>query len=429
MRPSCKNTGNLGYKAKELLKSKFPRQRNPLGAPIITHVEGKYKITFLTPGIKNLALRGGGAKGIAYGPSIHELNKAGMLKELERTVGSSAGAIMALVIATGNLDNIEQIVDEVDMNWVCRNDSQPIYPEIRFNWGYIDKEVTHGYNAVRLFDEISSTSVQQYLADHWDENFEKKLAEHNFLNRALELKDQDINSKPRKESNLITFNDVYILNKIAPEKFKETILTAFDENTLELHHLSVENVPNMPLAYAARASMAIPPMFTPVEVDLDKFAAQPTGIENIRVLKDGGIGSNLPSDYLYKDSHTDKEEQIVRGSTLLMTFDDQGNAYDILHTKQYHHEIEELGVDFMLLPKEESEETSSIATWFSGNPNLPQVNQEDKRRAYEGGINTFIAFHGKLGTFDMGPFAPDNKSINAARFFAWKKAVEQINWR
>jgi len=45
--------------------------------------------------IKNLALKGGGVKGVAYVGAIKELDKANLYNGIERVSGTSAGALMS----------------------------------------------------------------------------------------------------------------------------------------------------------------------------------------------------------------------------------------------------------------------------------------------------------------------------------------------
>ena len=49
--------------------------------------------------VKNLVFRGGGVKGVAYCGSLLELEDRGILKNLERTAGTSAGAIAACLVS------------------------------------------------------------------------------------------------------------------------------------------------------------------------------------------------------------------------------------------------------------------------------------------------------------------------------------------
>ena len=51
--------------------------------------------------IKNLALKGGGVKGIAYVGALYELDSKGQYASLQRVSGTSAGALASLTSSNG----------------------------------------------------------------------------------------------------------------------------------------------------------------------------------------------------------------------------------------------------------------------------------------------------------------------------------------
>ncbi|NIL95463.1 MAG: patatin, partial [Woeseiaceae bacterium] len=51
---------------------------------------------------RNLVFEGGGVKGVAYVGVTRELGKRGILANVERIAGTSAGAINAVLLATGH---------------------------------------------------------------------------------------------------------------------------------------------------------------------------------------------------------------------------------------------------------------------------------------------------------------------------------------
>ena len=61
--------------------------------------------------IKNLAIKGGGVKGVAYVGAIRELHKAGLFNNIQRFSGTSAGALLAGMICAGyDVDEIEKLM-------------------------------------------------------------------------------------------------------------------------------------------------------------------------------------------------------------------------------------------------------------------------------------------------------------------------------
>jgi NTE family protein len=50
---------------------------------------------------KNLVLEGGGIRGMAYSGAIKVLDEKGVLPQIEKVAGTSAGSIVALLISLG----------------------------------------------------------------------------------------------------------------------------------------------------------------------------------------------------------------------------------------------------------------------------------------------------------------------------------------
>ena len=50
---------------------------------------------------KNLVFEGGGVKGIAYVGALEVLDREGILKDIKRVAGTSAGAMVAVLIGLG----------------------------------------------------------------------------------------------------------------------------------------------------------------------------------------------------------------------------------------------------------------------------------------------------------------------------------------
>ena len=413
---------------KEAYKGRLPRRQNDLSFPKLERGKGGgIRVTTIAPPLKNMVLRGGGAKGLGYGPALAELNRFHMLDNLGTVVGSSAGALTAMLIATGNLEDLQKIADKVKMSELGYSTKLNKYKDnvnldYDNSWGVRWQTATaaRGYDALALLDELSTNSIRQYLKDQYapDRNppfpFLKDFPD--FEARAMELKDQDLNASKRDMKAMVTFNDLRILSKIDPKKFKEAAMTVFDiTKTQESFFIDADTYPNMPVALAARASMAIPPAFAPLKVDLDQYAANPAKKEDIRWLADGGIGNNLPSNYLLDKAKTPADKARVQVTSLLMTFYDKGKAYKKLYG-----------------PAEKEQEkswTDLAKNWWAGK-DLKKVGRADTTRAYEGGINTFVVFHGNVGTLDLGilPGSPEpgERQKKIAAFFSKKKAIEEI---
>jgi len=88
---------------------------------------------------KNLVFEGGGVKGIAYAGVLQVLEAKGILQNIERAGGTSAGAINALLVGLGYpLAEIENILrklnfkDFLDSSWGFVRDSKRLLTE--FGW-------------------------------------------------------------------------------------------------------------------------------------------------------------------------------------------------------------------------------------------------------------------------------------------------------
>jgi hypothetical protein len=65
----------------------------------------------------------------------------------------------------------------------------------------------------------------------------------------------------RTEEKKITFKDLALLHRIAPNQFKNLTITRWDSENRETLYFDVQNTPNMPIAYAARISISLPTFF------------------------------------------------------------------------------------------------------------------------------------------------------------------------
>lgn len=85
---------------------------------------------------KNLVLEGGGVKGLAYIGALKVLSQKGVLDNIERVAGSSAGAIVALLIGLDYpMEKIEgilkktNIMDFLDDDWGFLRDTVRLFTE------------------------------------------------------------------------------------------------------------------------------------------------------------------------------------------------------------------------------------------------------------------------------------------------------------
>jgi NTE family protein len=166
---------------------------------------------------RNLVFEGGGVKGIAYVGALEALERRRILEGIERIGGTSAGAINAVLLATGHtLEETLGILSKLDFN-AFLDDS----------WGLVR-------DSKRLLDEFG-----WYKGDFF----------RDWIGQLIESKAGNRNA---------TFNDLSRLG------FKDLYLVGTNISTGYSEVFSTEHTPRMCVADAARISMSIPLFFAAV---------------------------------------------------------------------------------------------------------------------------------------------------------------------
>lgn len=187
--------------------------------------------------IENLVFEGGGVRACAFAGAIKCLQQYGVLANIKRVAGSSAGALAATMIAIGfDAEEFSNNMMTTDFNSFL-DANTGCFSAIK--------------NAVRMF---------KHYAWHRGDKLEQAIGQ--LLQKYSGNYD-------------LTFADVY-------QKYgKVLVVTATDvrtARTIYFHHLSY---PNIKVRTAVRASMGMPLYFPPIELD---------GM----LLVDGGILNNYP---------------------------------------------------------------------------------------------------------------------------------------
>ena len=197
---------------------------------------------------KNIVFEGAGIRGIAYAGVVEEFEKAGVLQSIEKTGGTSAGAIVALLISLGySATEITSIVSDTDFN--------------RFNDG-------------RFIFIGGVHRLKKYYGWYRGERFLK------WVDELIEKKTGDPD---------ITFSGLH------QKGFKGLYITATCLNRQQLMILSSETYPLMKIKDAVRISMSIPLYFKAVFVDSHgAVVKKPGNRSDLDVMVDGGIIGNFP---------------------------------------------------------------------------------------------------------------------------------------
>ena len=194
--------------------------------------------------IKNLVFSGGSSKGFSYLGVIKAFEEYGILDNLEEITGSSIGSLFGffIVLKISSSDLI-RIFAEMDLNWLHTINSDSVL------------------NLINKYGLDNGHNVEKFISCFLEDRF------------------------PNKNPNEITFLDIWTYNPI-----KLTMTgTKIYQNAIELELFNHILTPRMPIIKALRITMAIPPLFTPIDSEFYHLA-------------DGGIINNYPID-LYDNNN------------------------------------------------------------------------------------------------------------------------------
>lgn len=196
---------------------------------------------------RNLVFEGGGVKGIAYVGALSVLEEKGILQNIARVGGTSAGAIIALLLALDySIPELRKILYSMDFNKFLDS-----------SWGVIR-------NTERLLREYG-----WYKGDYFK----------SWISGLIEQK---------TGSKLTSFEE---LDKLKLSRKLYLIGTNLSTGFAEI--FSSAHTPKMSLAEAVRISMSIPLFFTAVRKQLNQ------------VCVDGGVLDNYPIKLFDKKSYID----------------------------------------------------------------------------------------------------------------------------
>ena len=212
---------------------------------------------------KNLVFRGGGMKGSAYTGALEVLDEKGLLKQIKRVAGSSAGAITATLVSF-NLDFSDtlQLINSLDFKQVpqLKSDIKETDPE----WlpKFLSKEVSKLSGDVEAFQRLM-TKYGWYSSEYFNRWMRNVISER-------------CDGNPNA-----TFSDFKNFG------FKDLYIISANVSKLEVSVFSAETSPNLAVADAVRMSMSIPLYF-----EVQRYNGINFGEGDFHV--DGGILLNYP---------------------------------------------------------------------------------------------------------------------------------------
>ena len=214
----------------------------------------------------NLALEGGGVKGLAYPGALEVMQAQGILPKIDKVAGTSAGSIVAALIALGySPDQMQALMLDLDFKQ------------------FEDGSALGGPE--RLFRKFGWFKGDYFL--EWMQ---------------CRVKEQTGNPNA-------TFADL----QADLSKFKQLFVLSTDLSRRRSQVFSYENSPDLPIAQAVRASMSIPLFFEAFYIDDALFGE--TG-QKQDLFVDGGVLDNYPIELFDQDG--------VNSQTLGLFLVDQG---------------------------------------------------------------------------------------------------------
>jgi NTE family protein len=203
---------------------------------------------------KNLVLEGGGVRGLAYAGVFSVLEQKGIIQNIEKVGGSSAGSIAGMLLSIGyNAAEIDSLMMELPL-----------------------QKFKDGYGGL----------IGKYKRLKTDFGIFKGDAFEKWLQQLVKYK----TGKPK-----LTFEELHQLHLKNKLLYKELYCTGTNLSKQQLEIFSFETTPYMPIALAVRISGGVPLYFEPVALDnqLHKVKKSDT-MSFINYYVDGGMLCNYP---------------------------------------------------------------------------------------------------------------------------------------
>ncbi len=263
-----------------------------------------------TPGrdslsIENLVFEGAGIRGIAYCGALMELDERGMLECIDKVGGTSSGAITACLVSIGYTpEETFEIIGSTDFG--------------KFNDGRFG--LIGGVSRIRR--RLGYYHGRTFL--NWLENLiEKKTG-----NRDLTFR--DLNELRGNQTSCL---------------IKELVIAATSLNHQRTVFFSSENYPDMRIADAVHASMAIPLYYEPVIVTpIGSIVEFKNMKPEDHLCVDGGFTANFIIQY-FDQQQTDG--QLIHAPTLGLRLDSNEQILMDENTKELAYQPIDSAVDFM----------------------------------------------------------------------------------
>lgn len=316
---------------------------------------------------RNLVMEGGGIKGVAYGGALIELESRGILPQIQRVGGTSAGAIQACLLAVG-------------------------------------------YSATEISQIIADTPIETFndggTVFRAGERFLKKFGWYegkNFLNTVQKLI-TDRTNKPN-----LTFAELHELAQSVP--YRDLYVTGVNLSKQKVVVFSYETFPDMRICDAVRVSMSIPLYYQSISINSKgKIIENPLPSDDCDVFVDGGLLMNYPIElfdqtkYLSTATDSTVNEPVFNEETLGLRLErceqidhetrlKTGFApFEIQDFKGYVSALYNIMTETVGRPKPEDIVRTIYINDYDMNPKVRKLSEEEKQKMMISGQQGVVEF-------------------------------------
>lgn len=309
----------------------------------------------------NLALEGGGMKGLAYSGAFEVLDSIGITQHIERVAGTSSGAMNGLLISIG----------------------------------YTGKEITH-LNLIKNFGKYSQVGIPilsglirfyRKYGYYKTDRFMKELAQ------AMAAKGI---------SPEITFRELHELRGTNP-KLKDLYITGANLTDQKLEVFSHQTYPNMKIIDAVKISISIPLYYEAIFMQPDgSIIDKKQANQKTKVMTDGGVIDNYPFhvfDSLVTLNEGRNQYYLCNEKTLGLKLETDSSQntmvrHQITNQKDFFGAFSHLSSETLNrrhLGKQQLDQTIFINTQ-GFNPKIRRLNEKKKREIIRYGYQSTLRF-------------------------------------
>ena len=244
--------------------------------------------------LQNLVFQGGSVKGLAYLGVIQAMEEAGLLKQIRRVAGTSAGSIIATLLALGlNSNELTSLLTEFDFKAVLSDGTNAIVNTRDKVLRTVEKQ-EQGYNT--FFSKIPAKTVKGPILFRVYNEF--GIYEGEYIRQWIEKIIAERVSKithGHENGEHLTFAKLHTLTQQYPGEFRDLYVVGVNVNLGQETLFSHDNplTQDVIIADAVQISMSIPFIFKPHYVH---YCIEGKRLVDTRrdIYVDGGFYNNFP---------------------------------------------------------------------------------------------------------------------------------------